>query len=69
MSAYWRLLGSLLRGMRRSYILWQMNEASRSGRPLYSCVSCGMARTEPCEHWLHMLPEDGEPEPSAERKP
>ena len=54
---YWRLLKSMARGIRRTYIVWQMQEVRRSGKELYSCATCGMARSEPCEHWLNMKEE------------
>jgi hypothetical protein len=49
---WWRLLRAILRGIRRSFVVWQMNEVVSSGKNLYSCVACGLARSEPCEHWL-----------------
>ena len=52
---YWRLLKTIWRGIVRSYGVWQMNEVVLAGKELYSCASCGMARTEPCEHWLDMM--------------
>ena len=55
MRKYFRLAVALIRSVRRSYVVWQMNEASRDGYELYSCASCGMARTEPCEHWKNLM--------------
>jgi hypothetical protein len=49
--SYWRLIKAFWRSIPRTYVLWQMNEASDGGKTLYSCATCGMARTEPCEHW------------------
>ncbi len=57
---YWRLACAFACGLRRSFIVWKMNEATRDGKELWSCVSCGMARTEPCEHWLNMKEEETE---------
>lgn len=51
----WRLIKAFWRSIPRTYVLWQMNEASDGGKTLYSCVTCGMARTEPCEHWHNMI--------------
>lgn len=55
MAKYWRLLRSVQRGISRSYTVWKMNEACRAGHELYSCATCGMGDTEPCEHWQRML--------------
>ena len=52
---FWRLLKHLMRMIRIGYGVWQMNEATRDGSELYSCATCGMARTEPCEHWQAMI--------------
>lgn len=50
---YWRLIKRLVRGARRSYTVWRMNELELAGKDCYNCVSCGMAMSEPCEHWLN----------------
>ncbi len=55
---YLRLVRGIAHSIKRSFIVWQMNEATLAGKELWSCVSCGMARTEPCEHWLNMKEEE-----------
>lgn len=52
---FWRLIKAFWRSISRTYVVWQMNEASAAGKELYSCAACGMARTEPCEHWQNMI--------------
>jgi len=51
---YWRLLQCLLRSFPRTYTVWKMNEIALAGGTLYSCATCGMARSQPCEHWRNM---------------
>lgn len=54
---FWRLAKAFWKSIPRTFVVWQMNEASRAGKTLYSCTNCGMARTSPCEHWLKTLGE------------
>lgn len=52
--SYARLIRAILRAIVSAYKVWQMDEVVRSGKELYSCAGCGMALSEPCEHWLSM---------------